>query len=219
MAGMEERGRGAEREKRVKTHRDAEVVLRLQAWLRRAMSMQSPPISAEAWGTRAGVSPTAITRFLKHGYPVPKTSTLARLADALGLPAPDAALYARAPEMVEIPVILGAIWRQNGLQTAMEHSVDVTTAPRAHAGTVAIRVNTDHGALLGVLRGDLVLVRPNEMPRSGQLAVVVNEAGEVSVLRCEPPVLRAAAIGSHHEVPDNDPGILGVVVQLQRDLP
>jgi hypothetical protein len=57
---------------------DADTIHRLQAWLRRVMASQQPPLSAEAWANKAGVAGTSITRFLRHGYPVPKTSTLAK---------------------------------------------------------------------------------------------------------------------------------------------
>ena len=199
--------------------RDTEMVDRLQRWLRQVMATREPPISAEAWGAKAGVSPTNITRFLKHGYPVPKTRTLALLAEAVGLPPPDQALALNPVALVEVPIILGSIWHKAGLSEAMGCSVETTLVPRHHVGAVALRVNTSHGNLAGVLAGDLVIVNPRLLPKAGDLVAWAALDGSVSVLRCEPPVLRAPSVGSSPlEVPENDPGMVGVVVQLQRDL-
>lgn len=194
-------------------------VRRLQAWLRHVIQSQDPPITAEAWARAAGVAATGITRFLKHGAPVPKLSTVVCLARALNLPAPDDLLSAVPGHLVDIPVISGSIWRIAGRERAEMEATEFTRAPRHYAGCIALRVNTDHGLLMGVVHGDLVLVDAAQVPDPGSLVCHVSDGGDVSVLRFEPPYLRGGDPGRPTlHLAENDVGLVGTVLQLQRDL-
>ncbi|MBW8268304.1 LexA family protein [Caldovatus aquaticus] len=198
---------------------DAETVRRLQAWMRRAMANHHPPLSAEAWANKAGVAGTSITRFLKHGYPVPKTSTLAKLAAAIGLQPPDLVLSADARPFIDIPVIVPALFRSGGLERAVRSSVEVTRAPAKFAGCVAVRITTGTGILAGILPGDLVVVDPGTEMEPGDLVVVALDTGDAAVYRVQEPWLVPATVEQVPPLRIGEAHVIGVAVQVQRELP
>lgn len=198
---------------------DAETIRRLQSWLRRVMTSQSPPLSAEAWANKAGVAGTSITRFLKHGYPVPKTSTLAKLAAAVGLQPPDVVMSSESNPLVDIPLIAPAIFLRGGLERAVRAAVEVTRAPAKFAGCVAVRITTGTGILAGVLPGDLVVVDPATEMQPGDLVVVALDTGDAAVYRLQEPWLVPATVEQVPPLRLSDAHVIGVAVQVQRELP
>lgn len=198
---------------------DAETIRRLQTWLRRVMVSQRPPLSAEAWANKAGVAGTSITRFLRHGYPVPKTSTLAKLAGAVGLQPPDLMLSSDSRPLVDIPVIVPALFRSGGLERALKAAVEVTRAPAKFAGCVAVRITTGTGILAGVLPGDLVVVDPGTEMEPGDLVVVALDTGDAAVYRLQEPWLVPATVEQVPPLRLSDAHVIGVAVQVQRELP
>ena len=198
---------------------DAETIRRLQAWMRRVMLSQQPPLSAERWGKAAGVAATSITRFLKHGYPMPSMRTITKLASAVGLPPPDVVMSAVGNPLVDIPIIAPEIFRSGGLERAVKVAVEVTRAPAKFAGCVAVRITTGSGILAGILPGDLVVVDPAATMQPGDLVVVSLDTGDAGVYRVQEPWLVPATIEQVPPLRLEDATVIGVAVQVQRELP
>jgi hypothetical protein len=190
---------------------------RIAEWLKNVMRSQTPPLSAEQWGRMAGVTPTTITRFIKDGYPIPKQTTLAALARAVGLQPPHLALA--VGELVDVPVILSHVWRVGGEGRAVREAAEFTRTSSRFAGCAAVRITTDTASLAGILPGDLVIFDSKRSPQPGELVVVALDTGEAAVFECQAPWLVARAPGMHTPMLMKAAHIMGVAVQVQRDLP
>ena len=192
-----------------------EAVLRIGAWLRRAAAQRD--ISFEQWGRKAGIAPTTITRFLRDGRPVPKATTLAALANAIGEHPPELGTMTRTG-MVEVPVIIARMAILKGMAVAMASSVEATRTAARFAHCAAVRISADTAALAGVLVGDLVVFDPAAVPQPGSLVVVELSDGGVGCFRFQPPWLLPATTGHAVPLPVDGAAMLGVAVQVQRDL-
>jgi len=190
---------------------------RIGEWLRHVMLNHRPPLSAEQWARSAGVSPTTITRFLKDGRPVPKQTTVAALAKAVRLPPPN--LRVSDASFIDLPVVNPAIWAGSGEERARMAAVEHTTALSRFAGCSAARVTTQTGVLAGVLPGDLVIFDPRRTPKAGELVVVALDTGDAAVMEWQPPWLASRAPGMNTPMPIEGAHIMGVAVQVHRDLP
>jgi SOS-response transcriptional repressor LexA len=196
---------------------DAAEAERIATWLRNTMRGQDPPLSAERWARMAGISPTSITRFLKVGFPVPKQTTVAALAKALALPPPT--MQSRALNFVDVPVVSPQLWREQGQQQAMIEATKQTTTSARHANCAAVIVTTSSAVLAGVLPGDVVVFDPKREPQAGELVIVALDTGTAIVLEWQPPWMVFREPGVRSPVAIDGAMIMGVAVQVQRDLP
>lgn len=176
-------------------------------------------ISAETWAKQAGIASTSITRFLKHGYPVPKTATLQRLAFAVNITPPGEALLRSVQSLVDVPILLPHVLVQSGKQVAMDGAVEWTRVPAKFANTYGVRINTPYAVLAGILPNDLVLVDDALEIRPGDLVAVALPGGDVGALKVQPPYLvHAGTEPGPAPILQADANVLGVIVQVQREI-
>lgn len=194
---------------------EALAAVRIANWLRRTAA--AADLTYEEWARKADVSGTTITRFLGHGKPVPKATTLAKLAIAAGLPPPDIGVET-IPGLVDIPLILPRVARIRGVEFAMSEAVETTRVPSRYAHCAAAKATADTASLAGVLVGDLVVFDPKREPKDGDLVLVEFEDGTAGCLQVSGGWLMPRAIGMTKPTPREQAFVLGVAVQIQRDL-
>ena len=190
---------------------------RTREWLERVVRT-TPGLTYESWGRKAGIASTSITRFLKHGTPLPKATTLAKLAEAVGLPPPDGMWTADPRALVDVPVITAAIWRIGGRDRAVKAAIELTRAVARHANCVAVRITTTSGILAGVLPGDLVLCDPDAAVVDGDLVVVALHDGDAGAYRVQGTALVPATVEPLPQLHMASESIIGLAVQVQRDI-
>jgi hypothetical protein len=191
---------------------------RISQWLRNVLASQSPKLTAERWGKRAGVSPTTITKFLNHSYPVPKQTTIAALAKAAGLP-PPVLHVSEVAGFVDVPLILPQLWKLQGEVGAKMAAVEFTQVPARLGHCSAVRIETETATLSGVLPGDVVIFDPKRKPAAGELVVVAMNDGRAGVYMFEAPYLLPRTATMEPPLPAAGAHIMGVAMQVQRDLP
>ncbi len=169
--------------------------------------------------TEAGIAPSTLTRFMNGGTDqLPKLETLELIARVAGVPSPAQLLTLDAQPFVDVPVVLPAIFRKAGEAEARMRAADTTRAPARFGMCVAVRVTADTGALAGVLLGDTVLVDPHRQPRLNDLVVVALDTGAAGVYRMAGPLLIPQGIGNLPSLPASESCVMGVAVQVQRNL-
>jgi transcriptional regulator with XRE-family HTH domain len=183
-------------------------------WLRRTQAQVD--MSFSAWARKAGISDTSVTRFLRHGSPVPKVATLEALARAAGVPLPHrAGLSSEVLPYVDIPVMNPAIASIGGWEAARMRAVEQTRAPVKYADCGAFKLTVDTGSRLGFNPGDLIIVDPRRVVSDGSTVVVCLADGGCGVMRYE----RGSLIPCGTVVVDvDDARILGVAVLMQREI-
>lgn len=191
----------------------ASVSAQIESWLLRTSRAHN--ISIERWGNMSGVSPTGLTRFLRDGYPVPKATTLAKLAAAIG---ERAAELAMSNGLARILVIDGRIAREQGMRAAMDQAAETTQVPEAFASCMAVRIPGDRSVLAGVLPGDLVVFDPCDLGQGDDLVLALLEDGEAVLLRRAGPLLIPQGHRERTAIEAEAVQVLGRAVQVQRDL-
>ncbi len=188
---------------------------KVDTWLRQVLARSGH--SADRLARIAGCSPTTVTRFLRHGYPIPKLGTLTKLAQAAGLPPPDLLVSDTQP-FVDVPIVLPILAVTRGLREAILHSVQTTRAPQKFRHCIGVKITADTGSAAGVLLGDLVLCDPHQKPRDNDLVVLALDTGLAGVYRLQGDWLVAPGGGNHPSHPLAGAFILGVARQVQREL-
>lgn len=189
---------------------------RTSAWLRLAKSHTD--LSWEQLCRQAGFSPTTITRFMMHGMPVPKLTTLAKIAKVVGMPEPDLALVYDSAPFINLPLVDPATYRSKGLYAAMQESLNTLRAPARYATCVGVKITADTASLAGILLGDIVLAEPATVFRLNDLVVVALETGTAGVYRVQGPWLVPQSPGQLAALPLADASIIGIARQVQREL-
>lgn len=173
-------------------------------------------ISFSAWARKAGVSDTSVTRFLRHGSPVPRLATLDALARAAGVPSPHATgLSSDTSPYVDIPVMNPRIAAVGGWDAARMRAVEQTRAPAKYVDCGAFKVTVDTGSRMGFNVGDTIIVDPRRVPRDGSTVVVCLADGSCGVMLHQGGSL--ISVGAD-QVCTDDASILGVAVLMQREL-
>lgn len=195
----------------------SEIEQAIMSWLQD--TRQAHDISWERWAALAQTSATNITRFLKHGRPVPKLSTLYALADALGETRPSfGAPFRIATAVDRVPVLAISCIIAGGMEEAMQQAVEFRDVANAPSNAIAVEVTVDTASHHAILPGDVVILSRDE-PKPGDLVAVVEGRDGCGIYLYQPPLLLPAAPGRTTPVPIGERMILGVVRQVQRDLP
>jgi len=126
--------------------------------------------SAEEWANKAGIASTSITRFLKHGKPVPSSITVGRLADVANS-SPVFGSIAHVPLKRTVEVLYG-----RGRNRSMKE------IPSPVSCTFAAYLTDDTGLGLGWQGGDLLFIDANVVKAPDDV-VAFHLEGEVSVGR------------------------------------
>jgi transcriptional regulator with XRE-family HTH domain len=187
----------------------------IAAWMRRVMEQHD--LSSLAWASKAGVADTSISRFLKHGSPIPKRATLAKLAGAVGLPIPQ--FDAVPMETVTIPIVLGSVVFHRGLSEARMSSVESTLVTPQYKDAVAATVTADTAAGRGIHLRDLLVIDTARRPQQGNMVAVAFSDGTVGAMEWQMPFLLPRG-GTLPVRRADDPllKIIGVCVELKRSL-
>lgn len=203
-----------------KPNAEAENAQAIRLWLQRiqARGDGAGRFSWERLCRKADTSPTNITRFLKDGVTVPRLSTLAKIADAAGVPLPGQAMTSDIQPLVDVPIILPHIFRTAGLQVAIMSSLDAVRSPSRFAHCVAVKVTADTGSLAGVLLGDVVIVDPYNDPTDNALVVVALDTGLSGIYRVQGEWLVPQAAGNLPSLRLAESHVMGVARQVQREL-
>lgn len=188
---------------------------RVEEWLRRTQAQCG--MSFSAWAEKAGIADTSVTRFLKHGKPTPKMDTLEALARAASVSLPSLGLTATIA-LVDIPLMLAETVRRSGWDAAKLNAVDQVSARARFAHCGAFVVTADTASLAGILPGDTVIVDPVKARREGALLVVIFDDGSVGAMRRVGDMLVPHAAGATAPMALASAEVLGVAVQVQRDL-
>jgi hypothetical protein len=192
----------------------SEVEQSIVDWL--VATREGHDLSWERWADLAGTSGTNITRFLKHGRPVPKLGTLYALADAVGAARPSFGATLRMGKPIDrVPVIAISVLQLRGWEQAMLQAVDFREVSPNFAETIAFKVTADTARFDGILPGDFVICARTD-PQPGQ-QVAVAEGEGCAVYRWHPPHLIPATPGAP-PIPCDSRMVLGVVRQVQRDV-
>jgi hypothetical protein len=187
---------------------------RIAAWLQQHRAAHD--LSWERWATLAGTSSTNITRFLKHGTPVPKLRTIQALAAAIGVACPEFNARPVIVPLERVPVLLPSSVLRVGWKAAMEQATEWQAVSHAGADTAAFRV-TEPAFLHAVLAGDTVIVEPRD-PQPGDLVAVATGTDGCAIYACAPGLLMPGVPGQTTPVPIGSLMVLGVVVEVQRSL-
>lgn len=188
----------------------------MEEWLRRTQAQIG--LSFSAWAARAGIADTSVTRFLKHGRPLPKIGTLEALARAAMVRPPSLSIPAEGIGLVDIPLMVAEMVRLRGWAAARMQAVEQTRAPARMAHCGAFRITADTASLAGILIGDVVIVDPLKPQREGALVLVEMDDGSVGAMRVMGEWLVVVAAGNAAPLRLSEAHVLGVAVQVQRDL-
>jgi SOS-response transcriptional repressor LexA len=210
--------------------RDPDSVLRaLRVWMRDVMRQKG--WTAAEWARRAGTSPTNITRVLAPANViVPKSSTLALLAEAAGsqprlaynsMPSETPAVFVQLLTLEELNSISASnLWtRQMTIKGHARAQID-----RPVLGPAFVTAIEDHSMeARGLFAGDRVLVEKPTDIKAGDI-ILARVRGRVTVAEYRPPLVmfRPSAMLIDHPqmqpVPQTEAEILGRVTRLIRDL-
>ncbi len=191
----------------------------IRVWLRDVM--QSQNMSAYEWATKAGTSPTNITRFLKDSKYMPSSKTLAKLSAVCGS-SPDANID--APGITRTLEVLN----MDGNRVKYVNVYDVKGKVAAYqlSGPTGFGVG-------GIQMGDTVLVDLESKPKTNDIVLIrvdrhVDEFGKIhfdrdnmtTELMCGQLIDRHIIFKSticHHTVTLAEVECIGVIIQCIKD--
>jgi transcriptional regulator with XRE-family HTH domain len=193
-------------------------ILTAAAFLRRWMQqvMDERRWNAQEWASKAGTTPTNITRFLKGSEHVPSYTTLVKLAVVAGMPIPTPGLAQREIPKVRIPLLkLEQVRgeRSASVQSLVKRARKDIVADWAGPRAFAVRLDHSRFAEIGYVTGDVLVIDPDVGPAPGKHVLVTNGSG-TGPCRYEPPFVYCAE--GKKKVKIDTITIIGTIVELIR---
>jgi hypothetical protein len=173
--------------------------------------------SFEQWCQAADVSPSTVTRFLNHGYPVPKLATVERLAQAARAPMPwDQPMSPAA--FVPIPLLDGKTIAEFGRTIAIRASEQEVMVPRRYAHCIAV-VQGFGGVGCYTYQGDVLVCDPDvAISEDGPMIVAVMDGKPGPVALADGWLVPFFMTEGVVPVPVERATIVGVLAHLQRNI-